>query len=94
MKDIKMTQIKLLMMKATIHQWQQDKICSEFRGAWGSSISRVSMGGQKIEKNAVRWKIYWIDLMKDQTLHKKKLSELEDTAIGNETQRPKTLEKN
>jgi len=27
MKDIKMTQIKLLLMNATIHQWQQDKVC-------------------------------------------------------------------
>lgn len=40
----------------------------------------------KSEKKAVRWKIHWIGLMEDQTLYRgKKMSEFEDTAIGNET---------
>ena len=54
MKDIKMTQIKLLLMNATIHQWQQDKVCSESRDTWGSFIFRVSTGGPKVKKKAVR----------------------------------------
>lgn len=72
MKDIKMTQIKLLLMNATIHQWQQYAVNLEIPGG------ALSLGCPQVVKKwkkSCKMKNYWIGLMKDQMLHRKKKKE-------------------